>query len=390
MMKLLPLVSLVLLSGFGYAQGEPVLRSGDHKKLAKPLGKWMEAKAGQETEDQLKARDDLNKALESVQKSARGKEVLSLVGDWSEALRQARGTMVPRARTGKLQVRDTPAGKMALWVPKKYNPKKSAVPLLVLLPGPAEDPEAVVEALPSAVTGVFAVACPDLRDLDGDQMMEGAGRGRILGAGLGIPNQELLLDWNRIYLAGFGDSGAVAAQYGCLMPYYFAGVAIINGSTPEGLPSSNRELCGLTELAAAADLETWLGKETLRNPYPTEFKMEFTKAWAPRAYWIVAESFEAADSNGKPASLTVKVDRASNTINLTGEKVYKVNLFLNDAIVDLSKPINIVRNNKPYQYEAARSVGRILESFWAMGLDWGQVYPSAVYQLELPTPEDGE
>lgn len=370
-------------------QQEEVLNSSSHKKLAKPIESWLEAKSQQQTEDQLEAREDLNKVMDSVSKSAKGKEVLSLVRDWAKALQIARGGIVPRASKGKTVVRENAAGSVALYVPKSYNPKKGAVPLVVLLGSTNQDIEESIDKLPAEILNAYAVACPDLSGLTESDFLATSGRQRIVGLGVGVPNRELLLDWNRVVLVGMDEGAVAAAHYGTLLPFYFAGVGLVGAEAPSGLAEANAKMCKLNSVDDLAGLATWITGLESRDPDPLEFELALTERWAGRAYWVQATKFDDKEAlqDGKTAMLKVSVDRSTNTITLVGEHVYEVNLYLNDVIVDLDKPVNIVRNSQPYQYQPARSVGSLLDNYWGRGLDASSIYPAVVRGLEFPVPE---
>jgi len=79
------------------------------------------------------------------------------------------------------------------------------------------------------------------------------------------------------------------------------------------------------------------------------------------------------------------VERSTNTITIDGEYVYQVMLFLNDVIVDLDKPITLMRNGKTLTYQASRSIGTMMDAF-GNSLD-DSIYPSSIRRIDIPIVE---
>ena len=137
-------------------------------------------------------------------------------------------------------------------------------------------------------------------------------------------------------------------------------------------------------MAAATE---WCMAAAARDAYPTEFEVELTQPWMGRAYWAQAIKFDPPDAvpEGKVARMKVSVDRSTNTITIDGEFVYQVKLFLNDVIVDLDKPITLMRNGKSLTYQATRSIGTMMEAFGG-SLD-DTIYPAVIRVIDVPIAE---
>lgn len=382
MLSLATLASLAALAMA--AQDAPVLKEGDQRKLIGPVGEWIQGKAAANYDRTLEARDDLNKALESVQKNVKGRSVLSLVADWAVILEEAReyprtGFKTARAEAAKAEGGDP----YASWIPKTYNPRKSALPLLVILPDPSSDPVSAIQALPPEVLEAALILALDYRGIPAEEVFQERGRYRLLRP-LGEIFRSFRVDRDRVCVVGVGPMAAAAAGHAARLPHWFAAVSLVGGK-PEGLPESNLKLVALGEAADLPAAARWCLEQKPRQPFPMEFEITLLEAKAGRAFWVHATRFDYAGTlpEGKAATLKVAVDRAKNTIRIDAQHVYEVDLFLNDAIVDLDQPVHIVRNGVSYDFQATRSVGTLLDNF-ALNLDARSVYPVVVRAVDLP------
>jgi hypothetical protein len=90
--------------------------------------------------------------------------------------------------------------------------------------------------------------------------------------------------------------------------------------------------------------------------------------------------------------MTVAVDRETNTVRLDADGITDVALFLNDDVVDLSKPVKLVLNGKS---EPPKTFTRNLDTMFeneAVAIRdtgyFGWLYPVLLMRLKIPVPEE--
>lgn len=393
MNRLLPtLVALFALATMLPAQGETVLKSGDVKKLAKPFGEWLEARLTNDPEGAGEALADLDDALVSVTKKLKGRSPLTLVADWEVILQAGRkyetnGKLMARGKVAKITF---PGGVEAMVrMPLKYTPDKILYPTILLL---GKDPRSAVEDLEKGIADPFLVVMPDITGLDAAAMAEVNGFTQIAGP-IGQASLYYGVDRRRLFVVALDDQGAeVARQLAAEVPNYFAGMVSFGADDEVSFPGrSNLKNVPQPE-ATPADLPaalTWCEAQASVNPYPTEFEYEIAVPWQGRAYWVQAVEFDSEVAEGKePSRFKVSVDRESNTITLDSTGIYRVRIFLSDALLDLDRPIVIMRNGESYTYQASRSIGALLGNFGST-LD-RSVFPSMISSLDIPRPTDSK
>ena len=371
-----------VFSSFAFAQGEPELKSSDLKKISKYTGDWIDAKIDGDSSKLSDAIMSLEGQVVKMAKSSKGRNPLSYVYDWEIALHQERkyatsGSTVKKGRVANVAFARAP---YSVWLPKKYNPKKSSYPCVVLLGATAAS---VIESLPVEVLESMIILAPDISSLSEDLALTMETLISLI-----IPVSEASkayhLDRMRLFMVGTDELGSViAAQWGAVMPHLFAGVTSTTDVTGKIVGSKNLELVANTVMASANDAATWCAIQARTNPYPLNFEFEIPWPQQSRVFWVhpvKSDSFE-----GELANIKVSVDRDSNTISIDSTSVERVKLYLNDAIVDLDKPVIIVRNGIDYTYQPSRSVGTMLEVF-ASSLD-GAVFPATIQEVDIPQAE---
>ncbi|HEX9795013.1 MAG TPA: hypothetical protein VGC54_13605 [Planctomycetota bacterium] len=373
--------AILLLAASGVSlppQQAAVLKAGDQNKLAKPVTDWIEARMAADTVEQLKAREKIEAAVVGAKRAAKGKDPLSLVGDWEVVFGEARE--FPKSGFKKAKVESLEG--FAVWVPKNYNPAKDPLPLVLLIPDDGVSPEVAIEEVPSPVRDQCLIVAPDLRGLAMDELKASP---RSMLAGLGHATNTFRVDRNRMFMVGVGAGAGPAALYAALLPTFFSCLSRVGGEVPAGVPAGNLELRPHQVHGSVEEAITWALEQAPRNPYPSAFEYSFTLPWAGRVYWVQATKFDPEGSipDGKLATMKVAVDRAANRITIDGDFVYQVTLYLNDVIVDLDMPVMIVRNGVEYEYRASRSVGTLLESYYMSG-DASAVYPVVVRAIDFP------
>ena len=381
--------ALLLMAPFVWGQEDFQMKEADRKKLGRSLGDWVEAKISGDFSGALDANEDLTKALEGIQKKLRGVPALACVADWEDILDSGRTFSSSGLKKGKSSSREAFDGSsFSVWIPKKYNPKKSNWPILVYATDKSADS---VDDLPEAILERFVVIVPDFSSVPSDQMMGAAGRQKML-VPIGLETQELRLDRGRLFLLGEGALVDTAARYAAALPHLWAGCVLI-GSAPTDIPKENLALLPFKDQVADLDAAAvWIAEGNRRSAYPLNFEFQPTESWAGRAFWVQAQVFDSPDKSnsdgeenkGGPARFKVSVDKTTNTIQIDAERVYQVDILLNDSIVDLSKPVLIVRNGETYEFHATRGLGTLLENF-AAGMDAAAVFTARVRRLEIPS-----
>ncbi|MFT7620755.1 MAG: hypothetical protein ACI97A_004413 [Planctomycetota bacterium] len=100
-------------------------------------------------------------------------------------------------------------------------------------------------------------------------------------------------------------------------------------------------------------------------------------------------------AEGKILDCRAKFDREKNTVELTGENFYRVSLFLNDTVLDLSKPIQILVNGRQVDARVPdRSAKRMLRTFDKSRTDFHRALTSLIvvprFSLEAEKKDDKE
>ncbi|MFQ5748815.1 MAG: hypothetical protein ACE5H3_05070 [Planctomycetota bacterium] len=367
------------------SQGKPVLKTGDRKKLAKPVGDWIQAKISKDYEKALDAFSSADKASASVQKKLRDKPLFSLVSDWEAILDSARKFTTSGLRKGKVENASVGEETYGLRLPKSYRPTKASYPAILLLPDSGSAPMDAIQTLPADTLDQWVVIAPDLQDVPADQVLELKGRTRILRS-FGSAGLRIHLDRNRVFLLGQGSNASTAVTYAALLPHFFAAAAVVGDEQPTEEQKNDLQWVPFQAFSDAGEACKWFLDQKPRTAYPSSFQHTLTQPWAGRAYWVQALRFEpsAADGKGKPARMKVAVDRGSNTIRLDCTNVYEVALYLNDEILDLSKPIHVVRNGTDFEYQATRSLSTLLNNYVRTG-DALAIFPAMIRRLSIPS-----
>lgn len=369
--------------------GEFALKEADHKKLGKPFGKWFDAKLAGDFSKESDARTDLIKECDDFDKKLKTLQVLSLVRDWEAILDLGREFATSGALVKKGKAYELPSSgdqTFAVRLPAAYNPKKeSYTSILILAAGKATD---TIEALPEEWKDRFILLAVDLTGLDAESLFHDAGLARVLTP-IGTASRHFRMDRRRLFLLGTGDFGAAAAsRIAAAYPMAFAGCALVDGESTATLNAGNLKLLPFDKKSDTVTALTWFTELPMRTAYPLNFEVTLTEQKLGRHFWVQALRFDPPEAvpAGKVARFKVSVDKATNTITLESEFVYRYKLFLNDEIVNLDEEIKIVRNGEVYRYQAVRSVGTLLDNF-ASTLDAGMVFPAWLQQVDVPIPE---
>lgn len=146
---------------------------------------------------------------------------------------------------------------------------------------------------------------------------------------------------------------------------------------------------------ANAKIAEFLTKHSI-DPAPKQIRIvSNNRLFRAHAYLRVMDHDIA---EGKILDCIAKFDREKNTVELTGSGFSRVNLFLNDSILDLSKPIQVLVNGKQVDARVPdRSASRMLKTFDNANLDYHRAITSLLavplFSLEpekTEKKEDGE
>lgn len=287
---------------------------------------------------------------------------------------------------------------LAYRVPKDYDPRGEGHPLILAIPdqdeGPAEHLRARWTHRELLDRAILVVPSMPSDQATWDRVVVSGrpgGIGHALAA-LRFATETLALDFDRVYVVGTGKGVPVAVALGNYAPQRFAGIVGRAGDagslgpdnfanlptcfTGGGLEATAfrdaaRELgfdnCRLDPSGKEADVWAWIeGHE--RAALPTSVTIAVGDPYPTRAYWLrIAPTATDARANGL-------VDRAKNTIRITSHEVSHATLYLNEALVDLDRPVRVVCNG----VEVTATIERHLASTLDMLHD-GTSDPGAVY-----------
>jgi hypothetical protein len=131
-------------------------------------------------------------------------------------------------------------------------------------------------------------------------------------------------------------------------------------------------------LGNAKTIAAWMDKVGARVLQPREISYTIHDPSFQRHYWINVLGYDAS-IKGDPI-FDATADRAKNEVRIDLEGITRFELFLNDALVDMSKKVRIVVVEKDNEYEflndlVPRDVGRMLEELLATNHPW-RIYPA--------------
>lgn len=366
----------------------PSVQAGEHEILEdRALAPVAEALAayGESLGDERKVEKRRREFEESLVEVFGTEAPLSDPRSLGRAVWLARSDERIRARKGKVddQTRREPAlpdGELeyAFRVPRDYSPKNTAYPLILSLPEPGVDPEAhILEEWSSSDVRknaiVFVPAMPEAKEDWDRPMVDGKpGPLAVVLTALRVSKAEFAVDDSRVFLVGRGENVAAAIAAANYAPEHFAGVVGRSGD-PGKLPPENfahiptlflggganarafqeaaQELgfenCELNPTGREEDAWSWMF-ERRRDDFPRETRVLEGLAYPTRNHWLDTSAM-APD-----ARATAQIDHLTNSILIESEGVAYVTLYLNDALIDLNRPVRFVRN----KVESVRMVER--------------------------------
>lgn len=410
------LVVLLAVPSFGFLApvGDEGFKPAEYESIGKTFTTYFAAR--NENKGMDKAQEALALEVEKVAKRLK-REPLALVGEMGKSLWASYGyDKQQRLKRGKVDMVDVPAYwdpkakfGFAVWLPSKYNPKQ-AYPVILCIPDKGETPQAHLTEkwVDNTIReNAILVAVPMPEDmaawLEPSPPTKESGAGNMLTV-MGQVRRMYALDFDRLYIAGRGAGVEAAMVYASRFPDRFAGVIGRSGDvadvTAENLRNMSVFLAGAGAKATAleeklkklgyenvlqrkddaqeADIWTWLQAHP-RVSYPTEVVLYPGTPEPKLIGWLEAVPNDAQGT----VYIKGKIDRATNTITIEGEGVTKFNLYFNDVLVDMDKPVKVVANGTEISRTVKRSLPRLLDFVYSARSDPGRIF-TCVTNYDLP------
>jgi hypothetical protein len=397
------------------ARGEEVLKEKDHRQVGELIAAYMTART--ENKGISEALASLAEELDRIKKKLKGRDPLALTADLGHAMWYSqeyegqkgvrKGRVETYTATSPWQV------EYAVHAPKKYNPKE-AYPLLLCIPDKGEkptdhliekwiDPE-LRDAVILAVVGMPEDA--SMWAARGDPARPGGGGSARIVYGELIKTHAV--DFDHVYIAGWGAGVAAAVKIASESPDRFAGVIGRSGdvtgevvhegfanlptffaSAGAGATAFSERIgkagygnCTLAAEASEAEILSWM-KAHARVANPSRVVFVSSDQYVNKAYWI-----EVPPAEGE-RRIEASIDRESNTITIRGSGSASVTLLFNDALVDLDRPVKVVCNGAEHLDQIPRNVANMLELMWTFRSDPGKLY-TAGNTYDLPSSSQTE
>ncbi len=403
-MPLRVLLTLVLIAAPALSQGGDGrnFTDADLVPLGGHLAEYFEARASASGVEEAQSR--LTTTLSQLARKGRVGHPLRACADLGRAFWLSRGYDRVKVRKGKVTVEDFGGDlKFAYRLPKDYDPAGRVYPLLLTIPDEGEPPARHLrdwwkqrEILEEAV-----LVCPampsDLGEWD-QLMVDGrrGGLGHVLNA-YRLATERFAVDPDRVYAVGTGkgvpaalaagnygpqrfagvigragDAGEMGVDNYGNLPTYFAGAGARARAFQEAAAAAGIEHCTLDPTAGEPEIWNWILSHP-RETHPTTITVVPGKLFFPtRTYWLrVAPS--AAVCRG-----VATVDREENSIRLESTGVSKLTLFLNDALVDLDEPVEILIGDERHEVRVPRYLPTTLDLLDDRTSDAGCVYVAEV------------
>jgi poly(3-hydroxybutyrate) depolymerase len=364
---------LPLLCGLATARQDRVWHDAELEPLAEGLAAYFEARSSTVGLDEARTR--LLGALQELRVDTAGEYPLRHTADLGRALWASRDHGGQRVRKGKVTAETLVSSSFtgdgleyAYRLPKEYDPKETSYPLIVAIPDAGERPAAHLRSSWTlrAIQGGAILVCPAMPAEQGawtEVMVEGrpGGLSHVLTA-LRIATERFAVDFDRVYVAGHGKGVPAAVAAGNYSPQRFAGIVGRAGDTaelgPENFSNLPTYFAGAGGNATAfgeagarlefdnitlahggkeEDVWSWI-LDHPRRTYPELVNLVVGTPFPTRAYWLRVAPI-ASD-----ARATATLDRKTNSIRITAQGISYVTLYLNDALVDLDRPVTVTCN----------------------------------------------
>ncbi len=348
--------------------------------------------------------DDVQKAFDKI---AKDKSLESfdrypeLLAEIVRASLEFKKVGTPNGRVSPWKREETASGKTikneyALWLPRRYDASQS-YPLVLCLASTKQTGQAYLESVFGKHEGFkndYIIAAPTLvasnfKADKGQPQVDPSwfshqGLWQLLALTLKDVIETYNVDPNRIYLDGYGDGGEAAFRVASAFLDLFAGVVVRSAAPPGDVYLANLRhvpvynVIGTQDdakiVTAATNAEAqakklnldgytlvkaegqgsknhfesendkvfeWLAGKS-RPLFPREVEIFTNDRRYGRAYWLQITNMEIGPEYR--AFVKASFDRAANRITVDCENVYGFSILLNDSIVDLDKPFEVVTN----------------------------------------------
>ena len=400
----LPRIALLILcssvlAGLPSAQGQRTLDDEDLEALGAGLKAYVEARTAALGVDE--ARASVGRALAALESRAAGRDPLAHAADLGRGFELSRGLGKRKLKKGKVVEEVHEGGSFgrgleyAYRVPRSYQPSEKRYALVVAIPDEGETPADHIRSSWSEAPFQewVLVVCPRMPEerAEWDQVMVAGRPGglcHVLSA-LRIAEERFAVDHDRIYVVGHGKGVPAAVAAGNYSPQRFAGIVGRRGDAGELAPDNfdnlptffigggsnarafqekaGSEASRIEPEASADELWRWM-LDHPRVAGPEKVRLVVGKPFPTRAYWLrVAPS--APD-----AGATAEIDREANRLTIRGHGISHATLYLNDALVDLSRPVEVVCNENEVTVELRRHLSTVLDLYVDGTSDPANVY----------------
>ncbi len=391
-------------------QQEGRLGDGELEPLAASLAAYAEARASGMGLDA--ARSALARTFEGLRESF-GSDPLLHGAELGRALWLSRGYGKSEERGGKVSSAVFAHGSFsgaglsyAYRLPRDYDPGRMAYPLILAIPAEDEEPAEHIRSSWSLgeIQDRVIVVCPAMpaqRETWERVMVNGRPGGlcHVLTA-LRLATERFAVDFDRVFVAGRAKGVPAALAAGNHGPQRFAGVIGRAGDAGELRPDNFSNLptyfagggAEARAFEAAAreaghdnsrfqadgkeqDIWSWMVNHPRRS-HPERVVLVPGDPFPTRAYWL------QVNPSAPRCRATAAIERATNTVRIDTQGIANATLFLNDTLVDLSRPVRVICND----VEQSSVVRPRLSSFLDMLHD-GTSDAAAVYvaRVELDT-----
>jgi hypothetical protein len=341
------------------------------------------------------------------------------LGDWDKLLELSKPTKTLKSKSGRgffkhtfEQGGDDPVVGMLLSLPKEYAKTKALFPVIIgLKPEMGGSGKSLVEAVSVRATTLYGDLMTDHIVLIPLGPESGKGKRALAtetkGSWLLIDNlytffpsfrvlfEQVRFDRSRVVLDGWGEAGKDAVALATSAPSFFAGVINRGGEVGveaallenlfggrllyvTGTESEDHDLSVLDEEIEGVEIQSidsegsvfepseegraaiksWI-EGTVKNLAPSEIRFKITADHFAAVNWCKAENVTrraTASPNDKDfPRISAKINRAKNSIEFDTVNVKEMQIFLNDALLDLSKTVTIHVNGEEKFKRAPRA-----------------------------------
>lgn len=400
-------LALPLLSSLAVGQEPAAVQDGDLKPIAEGLAAYLEARASTVGLDEAKA--ELAGSLATLGKLGEGGHPLRRSAALARALWLSRDYPGAKLRKGKVTSDTFAAGSFggegleyAYRVPREYDPSGSGYPLILAIPDEDETPADHLRDSwsSSQLRDGAIVVCPTMPEerAEWDQVMVNGRPGGLCHvlAALRLAGERFAVDFDRVYVAGRGKGVPAAVAAGNYSPQRFAGIIGRSGDAGELGPENFSNLptffagagaqatafqqaareagydnCTLRPTGKEEDAWGWILRSP-RRTNPESVTLVVGTPFPTRAYWLRVAPI-APDARAKAT-----IDREANSIRIDGQGISHATLYLNDALIDLDRPVQVLGNDVLETANIARRLSTTLDLLHDGTSDAGCVYVAEV------------